>query len=146
MDHTKIFDDSNKLLKAGGIIVRNHKGTNEVLLISSADRSWSFPKGHLEHDETLEEGAIRECKEETGLVPKIIKKLPNLEYQNAQTKDHIIVHFYLMTPVGGELTKESKDIKFRWEPIGTAPRVFDYQNLRDYIQLVSKNIEESLIP
>lgn len=46
----------------------NEKNTVKVLLVKNHNgKYWSFPKGHMELDETEEETAIREIKEETGL-------------------------------------------------------------------------------
>ena len=50
--------------KAAGGIVTNKKG--ELLMIKRANR-WELPKGHLENNESLEECAIRETEEETGI-------------------------------------------------------------------------------
>lgn len=50
----------------GGIIEKNGK----YLLVQEAQKKcyekWTFPVGHLDFDESLEQGAIREIKEETG--------------------------------------------------------------------------------
>lgn len=43
---------------------------NEILLVYCYDE-YQFPGGHLEVDETNEEGLIREIKEETGVITKI---------------------------------------------------------------------------
>jgi ADP-ribose pyrophosphatase YjhB (NUDIX family) len=47
----------------GCIIIENRK----VLLIKQTSGIWGFPKGHVEHDETEEETAKREVKEETNI-------------------------------------------------------------------------------
>jgi len=140
MEHTKIFNKDNKLQKAGGLIIREVDGVKEVLLISSDSRSWSFPKGHLENKETLEEGGVRECKEETGYDTEIVQKLSVLEYKNKETGDKIIVHFYQLKIVGGELQKEYEDNHLKWFTIDGAEEAIDYQNLKDYLGLVKGSL------
>jgi 8-oxo-dGTP pyrophosphatase MutT (NUDIX family) len=39
----------------------------KVLVIQSYKRFWGFPKGHVEENETMEQCAIRETSEETGI-------------------------------------------------------------------------------
>ncbi|MBN9383965.1 MAG: NUDIX hydrolase [Chitinophagaceae bacterium] len=52
------------LIRAGGGLVQNEKG--EVLFIFRRGK-WDLPKGKLDEGETLEECAVREVREETGL-------------------------------------------------------------------------------
>ncbi len=40
---------------------------------------WSWPKGWVDKEENLEEAALREVREEGGVVAKIVKKLPALK-------------------------------------------------------------------
>ena len=61
------------IIQAGGGVVKNELGQ---LLLIFRRKKWDLPKGKLDAGETLEECAIREVKEETGLVHvEIIKKL-----------------------------------------------------------------------
>ena len=138
MEHTKIFDADNKLQKAGGLILRDSAGEKELLLVYSVTHGWTFPKGHLEENETLEGAAVRECKEETGLEVRVIKKLPVLEYQNQRTRDHITVHLYQMKVVGGELQIEHEDNRLEWFSLETAEKIVDYQNLSEYLKSIKK--------
>ncbi|MGL4584738.1 MAG: NUDIX hydrolase [Flavobacterium sp.] len=60
--------------KAGGGVVFNPKG--EVLFILRNGK-WDLPKGGIEKHEEMEETAIREVEEETGVSQlKIVRKLP----------------------------------------------------------------------
>jgi ADP-ribose pyrophosphatase YjhB (NUDIX family) len=52
--------------KAGIFIVS--EDTQKILLVQSKGQYWGPPKGSLNENETLEEGAVREVMEETGLV------------------------------------------------------------------------------
>lgn len=47
----------------GAIVFHDHK----VLLVKNHGVGRGFPKGHAEGDETLEQGALRELEEETGI-------------------------------------------------------------------------------
>jgi 8-oxo-dGTP diphosphatase len=56
-----------KILKAGCILL--DLNNNKVgLVYRRKHNDFSFPKGHLEKGETLEECAIRETEEETGRI------------------------------------------------------------------------------
>ncbi len=46
----------------------NEQGEKEFLLVLQNNGNWSFPKGHVEGDETFLETAKRELFEETGVV------------------------------------------------------------------------------
>ena len=55
-------------VSAGGIVFRRVPGESaKYLLIRDSYNNWGFPKGHLEHQESAAEAAIRETLEETGL-------------------------------------------------------------------------------
>ncbi|MSR68358.1 NUDIX domain-containing protein [Candidatus Saccharibacteria bacterium] len=66
---------------AGGVIFRIKNSKLEFLLLQDIKGRWSIPKGHVESGETLEQTAIREIGEETGLVNiKIIDKLDKIHF------------------------------------------------------------------
>ena len=52
----------------GAIVYRKFHGNTEILLIKHINSGhWSFPKGHVEGEETEVETARREIKEETSI-------------------------------------------------------------------------------
>ena len=86
-------------------------------------RLWALPKGTPDAGETLEETALRETREETGLRVEIEAPLRAIQYffVRGRTRFHKTVHFYLMRPVGGAL--EDHDHEFdevAWTQLGEA--------------------------
>jgi len=73
---------------------------------------WALPKGTPNAGETLEETALRETREETGMHVEIEAPLGAIQYffVRGRTRFHKTVHFYLMRPVGGAL--EDHDHEF----------------------------------
>lgn len=84
---------------------------------------WGFPKGHKEGNETNEETALREVKEEVGLDVEIIKNLPplKLNYEIEDTKVNKTVYLYfakLKDPSQEIKIQESEVAEYRWVEIG----------------------------
>lgn len=66
---------------AGGVVYRNGKNGLEILMIQDHKERWTIPKGHVEKGESLEQTAIREIGEETGLIDiKLGQKLDNIYF------------------------------------------------------------------
>jgi 8-oxo-dGTP diphosphatase len=63
---------------------------------------WCFPAGFVEYDESPEEAAVRECKEETGLEVRIVELLDVFHYTGDFRGAGILV-LYKAEIVGGEL-------------------------------------------
>tara|TARA_Y100000768_G_C23853077_1_gene621987 strand:- start:15 stop:488 length:474 start_codon:yes stop_codon:yes gene_type:complete len=55
--------------RKAGVVIFNPP-TDSVLLVQSRGNLWGFPKGSIEENETVEDAAIREVREETGYVLK----------------------------------------------------------------------------
>lgn len=53
------------MIRRAGIILKCNDFY--ILVKSSANQKWSFPKGHIEENEDYETCAFREFKEETGI-------------------------------------------------------------------------------
>ena len=52
---------------AGGVVFRRNDGQADILMIQDRMGRWTIPKGHVETGESLEQTALREVAEETGL-------------------------------------------------------------------------------
>jgi 8-oxo-dGTP pyrophosphatase MutT (NUDIX family) len=71
------------LRQSGAIVVRLDKREPRVLLVTSRrnPNRWIFPKGHIEKGESAEAAALREAREEAGVVGKSIGPAGILEYR-----------------------------------------------------------------
>ncbi|WP_226064341.1 NUDIX hydrolase [Kaistella polysaccharea] len=72
-DFTHMF----KVVEAAGGIVRNSK--NEILFIRRLGK-WDLAKGKIEKGESLEQAALREIEEETGLKELILEEFLNTTF------------------------------------------------------------------
>jgi len=87
---------------AGGIVVAEHEGRKYTALLRRHDGCWVLPKGHrMMNDENLEETALREVSEETGLSRLSLSIDGLLGYYSydetaERLKTHKVVHLYLM--------------------------------------------------
>jgi 8-oxo-dGTP pyrophosphatase MutT (NUDIX family) len=62
-----IQSDHSVQHSAGGIVFRQRDHHLDVVMIKDSYGKWTFPKGHTEPHETIEEAAKREISEETGI-------------------------------------------------------------------------------
>jgi 8-oxo-dGTP pyrophosphatase MutT (NUDIX family) len=106
---------------AGGIVFKLDSGAHEPLWLickHSGYHKWVFPKGLIDPGETIDQTALREVREETGIEAEIIAQLPEPEtyiYTFSGQKVHKRVDFFLMWAVGGSTDNhdfETEDV--RW--------------------------------
>ena len=110
-------------ISAGGLVVSKSDPTKVALICHrnrGGGRDWCLPKGHLEDGESLEQTAIREIGEETGLTGEIIAKLGEINYSFKAEGKRIkkTVHHYLLKEVDGALSAEGDPtgevLEVRW--------------------------------
>ncbi len=130
---------------AGGLIWRRHNpsGKPEVVLVRPAGRdTWVLPKGGLESKETVEQAAMRECREETGYRVSIDRPLGQVAYFYARREKpsgplyRIFkrVSFFLMRHQGGDSNQHDDEIQdVKWFGIDDAVRKASHRNERELI-------------
>lgn len=127
------------VVSAGGIVVRNIDNVTEICLIEFyLDKSkYTFPKGHIEGNEELEETAMREVKEEVGLENlQITKYLGNI-IRNATEKTGEVVEkeikIFLMTSNNFVHIKTEEDYEYKWVEFNEAVLNMRYEVERDFL-------------
>jgi 8-oxo-dGTP pyrophosphatase MutT (NUDIX family) len=114
---------------AGGLVLDLSGPVPQGALIGRTNRRgrllWSLPKGHLEEGETLEQAAVREVAEETGITGEVIGSLGTIDFWFVVNgrRVHKTVHHYLMRAVSGELSDSDVEVtEVAWVPL---PRIAD---------------------
>lgn len=128
-------------ISAGGIVYRKDKGNTEVALIRVRDR-WGLPKGHVEEGEGVQETALREVREETGLEGKVVSKLGDITYwyMNKTQEGEPIrifkrVYFFLIRYVRGDVRRHDEEVEEAcWMPIGEAVNKLSYPTEREMMR------------
>ena len=106
------------LVGVGAIIIEDAR----VLLVKRAhpplQAQWSIPGGVLEVGELIREAAIREAREETGLIVDPVELLGVydriLRNPERRVQYHYVLIDFLCRKVGGELTAASDAAEVRW--------------------------------
>lgn len=118
---------------------RRHDGRVEVVLIARTSpnkrRIWALPKGWVEPGETIQQAALREIREETGLTGRLLDPLGQVEYSfyspRDRTKIHKTVHFFLVEYLSGETTDHDHEVEeARWWPLDDALTQMTYDSER----------------
>ena len=122
---------------AGGVVLRGNGEAAEVVLAGrDSDRTWVFPKGTPDPGETIEETALREVREETGLEVEIVRPIGVIDYWFAVPGErvHKLVHFFLMRPRGGDVSEHDHEYDdVRWVPVAEARRLLTYDTYREML-------------
>ena len=106
-------------------------GARVALVGRLRPRRWALPKGTPQAGETLEQTAMREVSEETGLQVRIIRPLDKIEYWFVWggVRHFKTVHFYLMEMTGGSTDDHDHEYDLvEWFPIVEAINTLSYAN------------------
>ena len=114
---------------AGGIVGRGGK----ILLVQvrnlEGEIVWTFPKGHLEKNETWLEAALREVEEETGWKCRNRGLLSNVTYRFRRDGKPVFkrVRWYRMEPLEKTGKPDADEIRrTKWIDAGRAAKFLSY--------------------
>ena len=134
---------------AGGIVIRFADAIPQFVAGSRRRErdsdTWTLPKGTPIAGETLEQTALREVGEETGLLVRIVSPLDAINYTFVQrgTRIHKTVHYFLMEPIGGSLEDHDREFQeVRWVSFEEAHTLHSFETERSLVGLAAGRLPE----
>lgn len=125
-------------LTHAGCIVFQVKGKRKTYLIaaSSTGKHWILPKGHIEKGESPRQAALRELREETGVVGKIVQV--GLTQSYSMKDEEVVVQYYIVR--FAKTTKADEDRALRWETQKKALEILSFDEakkaLRESLKII----------
>ena len=127
-------------VSAGGVVYRRGSDGIEVVLAARRTRrgelAWGLAKGGIEPDESSEEAAVREVREETGIEAEIEASLGETRYFYVWEDVRIrkTVHFFLMRATGGDPGDRDDEMEdVQWFPLERALKRAAYRGEREVL-------------
>lgn len=116
---------------AGGVVLSLD---GHVLLVRYRSGAWAFPKGHVEPGETLEQTAVREVQEETGVTATVWAPLPETHYTNDRGEARVIHWFAMRVAADAPTTLEDTFPEGGFYPPEEAARRLTYPEDRELLR------------
>jgi 8-oxo-dGTP pyrophosphatase MutT (NUDIX family) len=134
-------------VSAGGVVYRRVIDDVEICLAARRTRRgdlvWGLPKGAVEQDETPEDAAIREVREESGLEAEIEDDLGTIRYfyvwEGVRIRKQ--VRFFLMRATGGDISRHDEEMEdVRWFPMARAVKRAAYRGEREVVERATERL------
>jgi 8-oxo-dGTP pyrophosphatase MutT (NUDIX family) len=134
---TKILDvaDVTAMRAAGGVVIRRSQSAGlEIAIIHRPEYDdWTLPKGKIEPDETPEDCALREVREETGLRCDLKQPLGCTAYVDRRGRDKIAC-YWIMEVRGGRFKPGVEVDRLLWLPVPDAVKRLTYRHDKLLVQ------------
>lgn len=125
-----------KVIQAAGGLIMNEE--NKLLMIFRRGK-WDLPKGKLDDGETIEEAAVREVKEETGLSDIVLQKPLGVSYHFfSEYKKNILKETFWFEMRGSSADAVVPQAEEEIEKVEWC----DTQQVKEYLQNSYRNIAE----
>ncbi|MCX7796665.1 MAG: NUDIX domain-containing protein [bacterium] len=116
---------------SSGCIAYRKNGKIYLLMILDRFGYWTFPKGKVEDDESLEKTAVREVKEETGIDVEIERYLGETHYRYTHSERGNIdktVYWFLAKAVSFDIFPAYGEItRAEWIELESAKKLCGYK-------------------
>src|SRR5690348_8114790 len=120
---------------AGGVVIRRSQPAGlEIAIIHRPEYDdWTLPKGKIEPDETPEDCALREVREETGLRCDLKQPLGCTAYVDRRGRDKIAC-YWIMEVRGGRFKPGVEVDRLLWLPVPEAVKRLSYRHDKLLVQ------------
>lgn len=133
------------IVKKAGCILINPKNKAVALVFRERDRDYSFPKGHLEENETLEECAIRETAEETKRDCVFLEKGPiYIEHYITPKGENVELYYYLSKDIGPSNNNSEDTHPTFWIPFSEVENKLSYPSLKNTWNQIKDKVQKYL--
>ena len=104
---------------------------------------WAFAKGHVEANETEEQTALREIKEETSLDVKLDTKFrTTVTYSPMEDVEKEVVYFLAYKTEGNETPQLEEISQMKWLNLDEAKNTVTYERDKEILQKVEKYLKQ----
>lgn len=133
------------MLRAAGVLIR--RGDLWLLLRNAREGHWGFAKGHLEEGEHELAGALREVREETGLLPRldpafrdaIRYSVPKTKRRPASEKE--VVYFLGSVGEKDDVKPSEEHDRVEWLAVAACMKKLEHEQLRAVLERASRFAE-----
>lgn len=132
--------------KAGTVLL--NLNTKQIgLIYREKDKSYTFPKGHLENGETLLECAIRETEEETLRANHLLSDIEiSIITYTTPNGENVENYMYISIddgPTTKNIALSDREI-FKWVDLEDVATKLSFTNLKDFWNEIKETIYEIL--
>ena len=116
-----------------GCYVFNKENKSIALIYRDYHDDYSFPKGHLEDGETLQECAVRETAEEIKRTVVIVDEIePTVERYTTPKGENCVCYMYVAKDIGHSDNTSTETHDLIWVPINEVEDKLSYDGLKKY--------------
>jgi 8-oxo-dGTP pyrophosphatase MutT (NUDIX family) len=136
-------------ISAGGVVFRYNGDQVEIAIVQIVpELRWQLPKGLIDPGETMEQAAVREVREESGIEGELVSPIDTIEYwftaewDGEMRRYHKFVHFYLLRATGGDVANHDHEVaESRWVTIDDALKLLVFKTEREVVSKAKSMLE-----